>query len=93
MNKDLSTEEIAILVELMKGLSNNDIAQKLYMSVGTLKSRLSEIFRKLNAHNRVEAAIKGLFILIQYENNVQNVKNLDFSQCDFIKPFLEDDME
>ena len=40
-----------------RGLSNADIARRLYMSEATVKAHLSRVLTKLNAANRVQVAI------------------------------------
>lgn len=47
--------EVAVLIS--RGLSNADIAADLYMSVPTVKAHVSRILAKLDAGNRVQAAI------------------------------------
>jgi DNA-binding NarL/FixJ family response regulator len=55
---DLLTErEVEILVLIAKGYSNADIAQRLYLSEGTVKNYSSTIFSKLNVTDRTQAAI------------------------------------
>ena len=70
MDVELTEEEIDVLRELIKGLTNSDIAKKLYMSVGTVKLRISDIFKKLKAQNRVDAAVRGFFFFLQYKNQI-----------------------
>ena len=48
----LSPQEKRILL----GKSNQDIADTLYLSNGTVRNYTSSIFNKLSANNRVEAA-------------------------------------
>jgi two-component system, NarL family, response regulator LiaR len=56
--QDLLTErETEILVLIAKGYNNNDIAQRLYLSEGTVKNYSSAIFSKLNVTDRTQAAI------------------------------------
>lgn len=47
-------EEVAFLVA--KGLSNEEIAKSLYLSLGTVKKAVSNIMRKLDLDNRVKIA-------------------------------------
>ena len=56
--RELLTErEMEILVLIARGYSNNDIAQRLYLSEGTIKNYSSAIFSKLNVTDRTQAAI------------------------------------
>jgi NarL family two-component system response regulator LiaR len=53
----LSVREQDVLDLIAKGKSNNDIADKLYISVRTVKFHVSSILAKLNVKNRTEAAL------------------------------------
>ena len=52
---ELTEREKEVLALMVEGLSNNDIAERLYLSVGTVKFHVSNILQKLNASSRVEA--------------------------------------
>ncbi|MCO4545912.1 two-component response regulator [Streptococcus infantarius subsp. infantarius] len=52
----LSPQEKLILQLISLGKSNQDIADTLYLSNGTVRNYTSSIFNKLSANNRVEAA-------------------------------------
>lgn len=52
---DLSERERDVLVELARGLSTAEIATALELSANTVKTHLRGLFRKLGAHNRVQA--------------------------------------
>jgi DNA-binding NarL/FixJ family response regulator len=51
----LTDRELAILRLVAEGLSNLDIASKLYVTEQTVKFHLSNIYRKLSVGNRTEA--------------------------------------
>ena len=55
----LSPQEKRILQLISLGKSNQDIADTLYLSNGTVRNYTSSIFNKLSANNRVEAARIG----------------------------------
>jgi NarL family two-component system response regulator LiaR len=57
---DLTETERKILALLVKGLSNLEIAKQCSISVATVKYHLTNIFTKLGAKNRVEAATIAL---------------------------------
>jgi DNA-binding NarL/FixJ family response regulator len=51
----LTARELAILRLVAEGLSNLDIASRLYVTEQTIKCHLSNIYRKLGVGNRTEA--------------------------------------
>ncbi|VTS22097.1 two-component response transcriptional regulator [Streptococcus anginosus] len=51
----LSNQEILALQAAARGLSSKEIAQKLYLSDGTVRNYMSSILTKLAAENRLEA--------------------------------------
>jgi LuxR family maltose regulon positive regulatory protein len=55
----LSQREIEVLQLLEEGLSNKEIAQRLFISLRTVKYHATSIFTKLNVSNRTQAVIKG----------------------------------
>ena len=52
----LSSQEKAVLKEVAKGASNQEIADCLFLSNGTIRNYMSTILTKLDAENRTEAA-------------------------------------
>ncbi|SFB52327.1 two component transcriptional regulator, LuxR family [Cohnella sp. OV330] len=55
----LSAREIEVLHKLASGMRNQDIAEALYLSEGTVKNYISAIYSKLNVKGRREAARKA----------------------------------
>jgi DNA-binding NarL/FixJ family response regulator len=55
----LSARELDVLCELQPGVSNYEIAQRLFISENTVKHHVRNIFHKLGAKNRREAAVIG----------------------------------
>ena len=55
----LTPRELEILELLATGASNQEIAERLFLSVGTVKGHINHILGKLDAHNRTEAAARG----------------------------------
>ena len=50
----LSNKEQAIILHISQGMTNREIAEKLYISEQTVKAHLSRIFRKCNVKNRAQ---------------------------------------
>jgi LuxR family maltose regulon positive regulatory protein len=55
----LSEREIEILEQIAEGLSNREIAQRLYLSTSTVKSHIYNIYGKLDVHSRTKAVAKA----------------------------------
>jgi LuxR family maltose regulon positive regulatory protein len=55
----LTTRELEILELLSMGYTNKKIAEKLYVSINTVKTHMSNLFDKLEAHNRVDALVRA----------------------------------
>jgi DNA-binding NarL/FixJ family response regulator len=56
----LSKRESEVLKLVTLGMSNKEIAEKLFLSQRTIKAHLTNIFNKLNVASRSEAIVKGL---------------------------------
>ena len=61
----ISKREYEVLLLLGQGLSNQQIADKLFVSMNTVKTHTSRLFEKLEVKNRTQAILKakglGLF--------------------------------
>ncbi|MNS50585.1 Transcriptional regulatory protein DegU [compost metagenome] len=55
----LTERETDVLRCLMEGLRNKEIAQKLYLSEGTVRNYISSIYLKLQVNSREEAVEKA----------------------------------
>lgn len=53
----LSQREVEVLLKISKGFSNKEIGDQLYLSEKTVKNYATNLFRKINAHDRVHATI------------------------------------
>ncbi len=54
---DFTEREIEIIRLLTEGKSNREIAQALYLSVGTIKNYISQIYLKINVNDRANAVL------------------------------------
>ena len=55
----LTERELEVLRLLADGLSNREIAQRLYLAEGTVKNYVSNILGKLDARDRTQAALRA----------------------------------
>jgi len=53
---ELTTQELTVLAYLVRGLTNRQIANKMYLGEGTVRNYVSNILSKLDVANRAEAA-------------------------------------
>jgi len=60
LRKLLTNREWEVLAELAKGLSNNEIANRLHLSEGTIRNHISAILSKLQVSDRTQAAILAI---------------------------------
>ena len=58
----LSDREIEVLKHLVEGKSTRAIATELEITADTVKNHLTHSFKKLNAKNRTQAAIKAVVL-------------------------------
>ena len=56
----LTQRELEVLELIVEGASNAEIAQKLYITVGTVKTHVRNILNKLCADDRTQAAVRAL---------------------------------
>ena len=55
----LSEREVEILKLVSQGLTNKEIAARLYLAEGTVKNYVTSILQKIDARDRTQAAIRG----------------------------------
>jgi DNA-binding NarL/FixJ family response regulator len=52
---DLSDRELDVLVEIAHGYSNDEISERLFIGVATVKSHINRVFTKLGVRDRAQA--------------------------------------
>lgn len=55
----LTAREVEVLEQLSKGLKYNAIAENLFLSLGTIRKHVENIYTKLQVHNKLEAIQKA----------------------------------
>ena len=60
---DFNDKQIQLLALLAEGLGNKDIAEKMYLSEGTVKQYVTRLLRLLNVDNRMQAGLKARDLL------------------------------
>ena len=56
----LTGRELEVLQLIVDGNSNAEIAEKLFITVGTVKTHVRNILNKLCADDRTQAAVRAL---------------------------------
>lgn len=62
MKNRLTEREFNVISLVVEGLTNSQIAEKLHISVHTVKAHLEAIYDKFGVSNRVQAAIKAIVL-------------------------------
>ncbi|WP_127503230.1 response regulator transcription factor [Actinoplanes solisilvae] len=62
--RSVTEREKEVLILIARGLSNTEIAQKLFVGVGTVKTHISRLLKKLDARDRAQ------LVIIAYETGV-----------------------
>jgi len=58
--RDLTEREIEVLKSISEGMTNREVAQKLFLSEKTVKNYASSVFRKLGVKDRVQATLYAI---------------------------------
>jgi DNA-binding NarL/FixJ family response regulator len=59
LTTQLSRRELEVLDHIQLGLTNRQIAARLFVSPNTINKHVHQVLRKLEVSNRVQAAIYG----------------------------------
>ena len=60
LRNPLSKRELEVLKAMSEGLTNKEIAEKLFVSEKTVKTHVSHIFAKLEVGDRTQASMYGV---------------------------------
>jgi two-component system, NarL family, response regulator LiaR len=60
LRQSLTGRELSILQLMAEGKNNQEIADELYLAVGTVKNNVSNILGKLQANDRTQAVVSAL---------------------------------
>lgn len=74
MDHNLSDRELEVLTLLCQGHSNQEIADKLFVSLNTVKTHLSNIYQKLHVTRRTQAVQKARDLGIVGEANSSRIE-------------------
>jgi LuxR family maltose regulon positive regulatory protein len=59
LSEPLTEREQEVLQLLASGKSNRQISSELFVSVGTIKTHVNHLYRKLDAHSRTQAIARA----------------------------------
>ncbi len=59
VSHDLSQRELDVLRLMSEGLTNQEIADRMYVSVNTVKTHISNLYSKLDVNRRTQAVSKA----------------------------------
>jgi len=66
--KDISKREMEVMALISESMTNEEIAQKLFLSAKTIKTHIRNIFEKTGIRNRVEAVL----LYIRYKQEFES---------------------
>ncbi len=71
---ELTTRELEVLREMTGGYTNEEIAERLFMSVNTVKKHIMSMIEKTGFRNRTELAVRaresGIVILERADERI-----------------------
>jgi len=59
MRDDLSERERQVLRLIAEGLTNREIAERLYLAMSTVKTHINNLYGKLGVSKRTQAVARG----------------------------------
>jgi two-component system NarL family response regulator len=59
-NKNLTERELQVMYYVAEGLNNYEVAERMYLSVHTIKAHLESIYSKLSVHNKIQALVYAI---------------------------------
>ena len=59
-NKKLTERELQVMYYVAEGLNNYEVAERMYLSVHTIKAHLESIYSKLSVHNKIQALVYAI---------------------------------
>lgn len=69
----ISVREWEVLMQVSKGLSNEEIAEKLFVSTNTIKTHLGNLYTKLDVKRRTQAVEKARLLGLLQASTPPNV--------------------
>ncbi|MCD6287293.1 MAG: response regulator transcription factor [Anaerolineae bacterium] len=55
----LSDRELDVLALMAEGMTNQEIADRLFISINTVRTHAKSLYRKLSVRNRAQAALRA----------------------------------
>jgi predicted ATPase/DNA-binding CsgD family transcriptional regulator len=87
MIEPLTEREQEILLLITQGMTNQEIAERLYLSLGTVKAHNHNIFSKLDVSNRTQALRRAQELgLVESDGYQPSVTVLPSTECDNFLP-------
>ena len=59
MIEPLSERELEVLQLIAEGLTNREIASRLFLSLNTVQAHTRNVYGKLDVHNRTQAVVRA----------------------------------
>ena len=59
LQDSLSERELEVLLNIVAGFTNREIAERLFVGVNTVKKHITHIYSKLDVSNRTQALLRS----------------------------------